>query len=200
MQFIDLTGKKFNRLTVISRAENRGNRAMWDCLCECGTKTLNSSSDLTLNNSKSCGCFGRDVSRERLTTHNMTNSTEYNSFRAMKERCYNKNHAMSHLYHKRGITVCQRWLNSFENFFADMGKKPSKAHTIERINNDGNYCPENCKWGTPTEQANNKRNNHKLTYMGETLTIAQWSRKTGIKYRTILSRIRYGFSIDKVLT
>jgi len=117
----------------------------------------------------------------------------------MRCRCYNENDKGYKNYGARGIKVCARWLESFENFIADMGHKPTPKHSIERMNNNGDYCPENCKWGTRKEQNSNRRNTRRLEYNGENLTVAEWSEKTGMQYETILSRVKKGWSPSDII-
>ena len=134
-------------------------------------------------------------------THGKCETSEYRSWESMKQRCFNSNHKNYLHYGGRGITICDRWLNSFENFFADMGLKPSSAYSIDRINNDGDYCPDNCKWSTKKEQQNNQRSNHLITIACVTLTIAQWTIEMGFGENVILGRLRLGWSeSDAVLT
>lgn len=130
----------------------------------------------------------------------MGKAKAYRTFKSMHLRCYSEKDHRYHYYGGRGITVCDRWLNSFENFYEDMGDPPTPKHSIDRIDNDGNYCPENCRWATIEEQANNKRNNHILTYNGITQTISQWSKYTGIDKKLIASRIYNNWSVEQALT
>jgi hypothetical protein len=117
----------------------------------------------------------------------------------MKQRCCNPKRTQYYLYGARGITICQRWLDSFENFLEDMGNKPDNSYTIDRIDVNGNYEPSNCKWSTKIEQGNNRRNNHYITVNGITRTLSEWAEVTGIKRKTIQKRIEKGWSdIDAV--
>ena len=125
----------------------------------------------------------------------------YSTWSAMKSRCYNKNHIHYDAYGGRGIKVCDRWLGreGFRNFYEDMFPKPDNG-TLDRIDNNADYCPENCRWSSKTEQANNTRRNKIIEYNGESMTAAQWARKIGIPYRTLLTRLRRGMPLGKALS
>lgn len=157
----DLTGQRFGRLMVISKTtSNKYRQSMWLCRCDCGTEKTILGLSLKHGKTTSCGCRNREVASERFTTHGHTRggrTLEYQSWLAMIRRCNNPNEAIYHYYGGRGIKVCERWVNSYENFLEDMGKRPSKNHSLERIDVDGDYEPSNCKWATRTEQALNKR-------------------------------------------
>jgi len=129
--------------------------------------------------------------------HGMHGTKTYQVWKSMRERCLCKTSRAYNRYGGRGITICERW-ESFENFYADMGDRP-EGKTIDRIDNDGPYSPENCRWATDIEQANNKRNNRLLTYKGKTQTVPQWARELGIKTGTIAVRLSRGLPIEKVL-
>ena len=136
----------------------------------------------------------------RPISHGMTKTSEYISWKNMKARCFNPNYKNYSNWGGRGITVCDRWLN-FENFLADMGLKPTPKHSLDRIDNDGDYFPENCKWSTRVEQENNKRNNHLITIGCVTLTIAQWTKEMGFPKNLILMRLNREWSeFDAVMT
>lgn len=127
-------------------------------------------------------------------------SSTYRAWQSAKDRCYNPNHDFYPAYGGRGIVVCDRWLESFDNFLADMGEKPTPRHSIDRINNDGNYEPTNCRWATPLEQASHTRRNRNLTFNGETLHCAEWARRTGLSRSLIEHRLESGWSTEKTLS
>jgi hypothetical protein len=154
----DITGQKFNLLTAEKLSHMRNGRSIWICRCDCGNKTEVSLGNLTSKRStKSCGCLNH-LKGEKSSTykHGKTETEEYIAYAHIKSRCYNKNNKKFKIYGERGITVCERWLESFENFYADMGPRPSTKHSIDRINVNGNYEPGNCRWANATIQARNQ--------------------------------------------
>lgn len=152
--FKRLEGERFGKLTVMSRAENNSTgQSYWNCICDCGNQKQIRGGHLTSGNIVSCGCHAR----EKSTKHGMSKSPEYKAYYNMIKRCYYENDNRYSDYGGRGIKVCPRWLSSFENFVTDMGAKPSKKHSIDRIDVDGDYSPDNCRWATVEEQERNKR-------------------------------------------
>lgn len=157
-----IVGQSFGRLTVLRRSEKISVGAiLWDCACTCGNKTLVKGCNLMSGNTKSCGCLGTESRIRHNETAGGNRSPEYDCWIGIKTRCYDKNHSNFKNYGARGIKVCKRWLDSYSNFLSDMGRKPSSNYSIDRIDNDGNYAPSNCRWATRSEQNFNKRNNKK---------------------------------------
>ncbi len=201
----NLVNQRFNRLTVLERSPEKTKigKVQWICQCDCGTKILAYTGALRTGNTKSCGCLRVDVSRRNgllKTTHGMTRTPEYKVWQNLKDRCYNEEAVQYPNYGGRGIRVCERWLESFENFLADMGLRPGPGYSIDRENNDGHYEPGNCRWATSDIQANNRRVNKYYEFEGEQLTIPQIAKKLRIPPATLAARLRYGMSPDEAFT
>lgn len=192
----DMSGMKFGRLTVIdfNRIENK--KTYWNCICECGNKYIARNCALTSGNTKSCGCLGDENRAYGSITHGMSKTEEYGIWSGMITRCENTHRNASDRYVNRGIKICDKWRFSFESFLKDMGPRPSKKHTIDRIDNDGDYEPGNCRWVTIDVQANNTSKNRIMVISGERMTIAEASRMYGIKYSTMINRIKRGWPDD----
>ena len=157
---------------------------------------------INCGHTKSCGCLkkitGFNLGKSQIK-HNMSHTSEYIAWQQLKKRCCVKTDIQYKNYGNRGIRVCDRWLESFENFYEDMGPKPSPELSIERINNDGNYCKENCKWGTEEEQNSNRRTSRYLELDGEKRTVTSWCKKLNIAKTTLFNRLNRGWSVEKAL-
>lgn len=195
-----LVGQVFGRLTVIGEAErNKYSHIQWYCECSCGKTTTVPTSCLTSGNTASCGCYGDECRLVNSRTHGMRQEKVYTNWCQMIARCTDKNSTSYSNYGGRGITVCDRWLR-FKNFFEDMGNRPFNGASIDRVNNEGNYEPGNCKWSTSAEQARNRRNSRHITYKGETLIFDDWAARFGIARATLWNRLKNGLSFDEALT
>jgi hypothetical protein len=188
-------GVRFGRHLVVSRAANNvEGRARWVCRCDCGEVREVSAGSLKRGDSTSCGCLARELASTRETTHGEASrknkSPEYRTWNAIIDRTTNPSTPKYPDYGGRGIKVCKRWRSSFVNFLADMGRRPSPQHSLDRINNDLGYNPKNCRWATAKEQSRNTRNNHILIYRGESKSIAEWAEIKGFKYATLYMRIQ----------
>lgn len=206
---LDISGQVFGRLVATERlGKNKHGCYLWKCLCECGNEVTVNVNSLRTGKTKSCGCLkdecllqGRLGLVKSLTTHGKSKTTEHHIWQNIIYRCHNENSRQYKDYGGRGIKVCQRWLDSFENFLEDMGPRPSLKHTVDRFpDNNGCYCPENCRWATKKEQANNRRDNRPLTFNGITKFLCEWSQELGIHKATIHGRLRRGWSVEKTLT
>lgn len=182
--FIDLQGRKFARLLVLHIHERKQpGRYFWKCLCDCGNVCVVAGMHLRSGNTTSCGCRKRET-REELhrasLTHGLSYTRLYAKFHSMHERCSNPRHKDYHLYGGRGISVCARWERprGVAAFVADMGEPPL-GMTLDRINNDGNYEPRNCRWATATQQAVNKRGRRLVTWRNQTRSMTEWARLVG---------------------
>ena len=199
----NLRGQRFGRLVVIERTEERrSNGVLWSCRCDCGTKHHVTTGELRSGNVRSCGCAKVDAARKvgsQRRTHGLSRSRPYRIWNLMKQRCLNQNDAAYSFYGGRGIQVCKRW-HEFDNFFDDMSEPPPGL-TLERIDNDGPYSPENCIWATRQRQANNRSSTIALTYNGQTQSLADWARQRDLPYQTLWTRLyRYRWSMKKSLT
>jgi len=201
MKYKDITGFKFGRLTVVEIASTRKNakKIDWVCECDCGNKTIATGTELRIGNVRSCGCLSSDLSRERATKHGACATKEYHAYRSMKDRCYRVSHEYYSKYGAKGVSVCSEWLESFDNFLNDMGKAPSKEHSLDRIDNDGNYEPSNCRWATKQEQSVNRSNTVWIEFNGEMKHLAEWSRVLGVSSITLQNRIKK-YGVDKAMT
>lgn len=193
MKLIDMTGQRFGKLAVERRGDNnRIGQARWICRCDCGGSALVEGRDLRNGHTTSCGCGRIDRMKEILTTHGRSQTGEYKSWCLIKDRCYNQNSPSYVDYGQRGIAVCSRWAESFEAFCEDMGPRPTARHSIDRIDNDGDYEPGNCRWATYKQQARNTRRTRFISVEGEVGKLAELAEAKGIAYGTLAQRARRG--------
>lgn len=190
-KFIDLLGQRFGRLKVIGYIPPKnGKRGKWDCLCDCGKRKSLITSHLTDMGVKSCGCLLSEITTEKNRTHGKSHSRLYGIWRNMKDRCLNPNQTYFEHYGGRGIKICDEWLNSFESFHDwSMNNGYSDELTIDRIENSGNYEPDNCRWITMKKQSNNTRRNLVYTHNGQTRTLSEWADIKGFSYNKVYQRI-----------
>ena len=201
MPFIDLTGQRFGKLTVMERAPRRGmdRAARWVCRCDCSNEIMTRGGDLRYGHVASCGCYGRSTNRK----HGMTDTPEWRSWKGMVDRCGN-HHPHWRRYAGRGITICDRWRfgenrkTGFECFFEDMGQRPPGL-MLERIDNNGGYEPSNCEWATLRQQANNRWNSKHLVFNGRNQTQAEWAREVGMTRSLLAVRLRRGWPLERAL-
>lgn len=199
----DLTGKRFNHLTVISFYGKEKRKTLWHCKCDCGNTKIVSSSCLVNNYTKSCGCEAKKMLHQpKWIKHGKSNTRIYKIYIKMVRRCNCKTDKDYCNYGSRGIIVCDEWKNDFMNFYNwSIQNGYNETLTLDRINNDGNYEPNNCRWTTMKEQSNNTRFNRYITYNGVTKTLTQWAECLGFKEDTLRARImRYNFTIEKAFT
>lgn len=201
MRTSEMLNKKFGNLLVVKRIEDsKTGIPRFRCSCDCGGYAETTGYALRSGNTKSCGCFQKQRASESSKTHGLSKTVEYRAWIDLLKRCCDPDSQMYSHYGGRGIVVCDRWLNGFENFLADMGKRPDGME-IDRINNNGNYEPENCRWTTRIVNTNNKRNNVLITFKNETKTASEWSRVVGLSAKAIAMRItKYKWTPERALT
>lgn len=200
----DLTDRKFYRLKAILKHSSVEGRVHWECLCDpeqggCGNIVIVAAAKLKKGNTRSCGCFQKDASSEANTKHGYSQTEEYNIWSMMLERCYNPDHVRYHRYGGRGIGVCAEWKDDFMAFYRDMGQRPSPKHSIDRIENDKDYCKDNCRWADKFEQANNRTNNILHEFNGEKKSLAEWCRELNLNYMKVYYRLSKGLPFEEAI-
>ena len=190
-KIVDLSGKRFGRLVVIEENGRAKNGAkIWRCVCDCGNAHFVTTGNLLSGSTQSCGCYRKEYETDLQCKHGKSNTRLHGIWRGMKGRCYSPRNRSYKNYGGRGIVLCVEWEHNFMNFYSwAMQNGYDDTKSIDRIDVNGNYCPENCRWVDDDIQANNKRNNQKLTAFGETRTLSEWARITGIDRKTISDRI-----------
>lgn len=205
-KLIDLTNRRFGRLFVVRRdSTNIAKKPRWICRCDCGSETTTNGDCLRRGVTQSCGCLQRERTGEAAKIssrkHGMSNSPEYRSWAGMKSRCPNKNATGYERWGGRGVQIYQPWIDSFETFLANMGPRPSLAHTLERKDTNGDYTPANCYWATKEEQANNRRDNITVVFNGRETTLRRAYRESGctITLSSVTRRIQRGWTTEDAL-
>lgn len=209
MNLKDLIGKRFGRLVVLSRAPDKiqssgRHRIMWNCMCDCGTTVVVYGDNLKKGVTKSCGCYQKDLQSAKQKTHGETETKLYAVWCSMKARCFRSTATHYEYYGGRGITVCDEWASSYEAFrdwaYANgYYENDNRECTIDRIDVNGNYCPDNCRWIADVAQANNRRSNRVYTYNNETHNVTEWAHIIGIDPKTLFSRIYSGVDFEKAI-
>lgn len=198
--FKDISGQKFGRLTALYKLNNYNKKGTyWLCSCECGNITIVYTGHLLNEHTKSCGCLNREPTKGN-TKHGQTGTRLYHILDAMKQRCYNKNHKHYKHYGARDVAVCDEWRNDFMNFHDwAVNSGYDDSLTIDRIDNNGNYEPNNCRWVDYTTQNNNRRNTVYLTYNGKTQTIKEWSKELNVNAKTLYTRNFKNWNVEDIL-
>lgn len=203
---IDISGQRFGRLIAIrpdnSKRPAKSTRLYWLCKCDCGNYTVTSGVDLRKGKVRSCGCLHDELTSQRFYKHGQSGTKLNMVWLSMKQRCGNPHSKDFPNYGCRGIKVCRQWLNSFQSFYDwAMANGYHEGLSIDRINVDGNYEPQNCRWVSMKTQANNERKNHIISFKGETHTLSEWAEITGQTQSTLSARINnYGWPLERALT
>ncbi len=195
MKRMDLTGQRFGRLVVIKSAPNMGVENAYHCRCDCGSLKVFRRSNIKSGHTKSCGCLGKETHFK----HGACRTRTYNSWMSAKRRCDYPEATGYRNYGGRGITMCDRWYNSYQAFLSDMGERP-KEHSIDRIDPNGNYEPDNCRWASRKTQNNNTSRSHILEFQGRKQTISQWAKEYGLVPNSLSKRLQLGWTVERALT
>lgn len=209
-KFIDLTGQRFGRLTVVELyGKNKYKNILWKCVCDCGNEKITTTGQLVQGKTSSCGCFARDIGKTKMLTHGLRHTQIYKTWAGIKDRTNPKNRNCKNNYKKLEITMCDEWRNDFMSFYnwsMANGYKEEKLPngknkwTIDRIDGTKGYCPENCRWITNKAQMNNLLKNKKITYKGKTQNLSQWCEELNLDYGLVNQRLFSGFSIERAFT
>lgn len=190
-------GDRFGRLVVLESASPVNGHTRYLFRCDCGVEKVLRLANVR-RNTQSCGCFNREKSRKQLTTHGQAHNPTWNCWISLRSRCEDPNNNRYARYGGRGIKVCERW-SSFENFYADMGERPSLEHSIDRLDTDGNYEPGNVRWATRKEQARNKSTSRMLEWAGMRLSLAEWCERAEVNYSFVQARLDHGWTWPQAL-
>lgn len=203
----DLTGQRFGRLVAESEAERKGRGRRWVCRCDCGRTATSPQRNLTSGKTKSCGCLHRERAGDQAKKmgtanrrHGLSGMPEHNALHAMWQRCTNPNSPNYPHYGGRGIGVCDRW-QSFEAFLADMGPRPGRGYSLDRIDPEQGYEPENCRWADDRTQQRNRREHRMVTYKGEAKCVGEWAEEVGLTVSQLWTRLfLHGWSVERAMT
>jgi len=200
-KLIDVVGQRYGRYLVIAKSDKRtkANKQVVLCKCDCGTEREVVVNNLRSGTSTSCGCWKDEKTGARRKIHGYSKNSMYHRYRSMIRRCYDPLHKEFHNYGGRGIKVCDRWLESIENYMEDMGKAPFYMASIDRIDNNGDYLKENCHWATKKEQTINRRTTKMIEYNGESLCLSDWSRKLGFEKQFVQKRLKRGWTVEEAI-
>lgn len=199
-QMRSLDGNKYGRLTVIKTFRENG-RTKVECICECGNTKVILADNLKRGKIKSCGCYHDEAAKDNNITHNLRYTRIYNIFMGMKHRCFNKNNRAYSRYGGKGVTICDEWLNNFKAFYDwSISHGYDDTLSIDRIDSNGNYEPNNCRWANRKTQSQNRTNIKTYTYNGETHYLSEWAAILNIKKATLANRIKQGWSIEKAFS
>lgn len=200
MQRIEMVGRKFGKWAVLKEVPKRLNKRAFLCQCVCGSEHVVMGDNLRAGGSTQCRSCSSKIKGKKYGTHRRTGTPLYHVWRSVKLRCRTPSFTGFKNYGGRGIDVCDRWFESFESFLEDMGEPPTPKHQLDRIDNDGNYEPENCRWVLPAVQQNNRRNNRILEHNGQRKTLTQWAVCLGVGVSTLHWRWSAGWPADKILS
>ena len=197
-----IVGCKYGRWTVSEEAAKKNGLRQFLCRCDCGSVSVVGLRSLMSGNSKSCGCYNKDRIVEYFTTHGEGSSKqgitpEYRTWSEIKKRCCSSRPLYKKYYLEKGISVCREWLNNYEQFLSDMGRKPTPKHSIDRIDNSKGYSKDNCRWATMSEQNNNRTSSRVLTYRGISKTMMEWAIELKVNYFTLRTRLHDGWTVER---
>lgn len=198
----DLTGMKFGRLTVLDRADNKGGRVCWRCKCDCGNEIVTKGKYLLNGDAKSCGCLGGKKFASQINfNHGMTGTKIYHTWQGIKKRCFKQNCKSYKDYGARGITICTEWKDDFQAFYDYVSQLPhfgEDGYSLDRIDNNGNYAPDNVRFADRKTQARNTRKNIFVEYQGEVMALSEAAEKSGITYKTLYKKYKKGLRGDEL--
>lgn len=197
-RFDNIEGRRYGRLLVLERAEAQYGLTTWLCRCDCGNETVVTACNLKKGHTKSCGCYRRDLPTKHGEASGHRKTKEYVAWTHAKARCHNPKHPYYQWYGARGISMCPEWREDYSKFLADMGPRPEGC-SLDRVNNDGNYEPGNCRWVSMKEQSRNKRSNIVITFEGQEMIASDWEKKFGVRKDYISKRLRNGMNMKDIV-